>query len=72
MKKFLFFSMEGFTFDPCNKELNNMQILGDGMGDDVLEAFSNFKRNQYYLLEYGFKELIAVEYVGDMIRHLEL
>jgi len=72
MKKFLFFSMEGFTFDPNHKELHNMQILGDGMGNDVLEAFGNFKCNQDYLLEYAFKKIVAVQYVGEMIRHLEL
>lgn len=72
MKQFLFFTREGFTFDPNHKELHNMQILGDGTGDDVLEAFVNFKRDQDYLLERGFKEVIAVQYVGDMIRHLEL
>jgi hypothetical protein len=49
-----------------------MQILGDGMGEDVLEAFMSFKRNQDYLLSHGFKEIIAVQYVGDMIRPLEL
>ena len=72
MKQFLFFTREGFTFDPHHKEISNMQILGDGRGDDVLEAFVNFKRDQDYLLERGFKEVIAVQYVGDMIRHLEL
>lgn len=41
-------------------------------GNDVLEAFVSFKRNQDYLLSHGFKEIIAVQYVGDMIRHLEL
>lgn len=72
MKKFLFFTMEGFTFDPNHKELHNMQILGDARGDDVLEAFNNFKSDQNYLIEHGFKEVIAVQYVGDMIRQLEL
>lgn len=64
--------MEGFTFDPNHKELHNIQILGDGRGDDVLEAFSNFKNDQDYLVQHGFKEVIAVQYVGDMIRQLEL
>jgi hypothetical protein len=72
LKQFLFFTTEGFTFDPHHEELHNMQILGDGMGNDVLEAFKNFKHNQSYLLEYAYKEVIAVQYVGDMIRHLEL
>lgn len=72
MKKFLFFTIEGFTFDLHYKELHNMQILGDGAGDDVLEAFASFKHNQDYLLSSGFKEIIAVQYVGNFIRHLEL
>jgi hypothetical protein len=72
MKQFLFFTREGFAFDPHHQEISNMQILGDGRGDDVLEAFVNFKHDQDYLLERGFKEVIAVQYVGDMIRHLEL
>lgn len=29
MKNYLFFISEGFTFDPKNKEIQNMQILGD-------------------------------------------
>ena len=72
MKQFLFFTSEGFTYDPLNNEIDNMQILGDGSGTDVLEAFKNFKFNQSYLAQYAFKEVIAVEYVGDMISDLEL
>lgn len=72
MKQYLFFTNEGFTYDPCNKELHNMQILGDGIGEDILEAFKNFKHNQSYLSEYAFKEVTALEYVGDMILNLEL
>ena len=72
MKKFLFFTIEGFTFDPHHKELHNMQILGDGSGEDVLEAFTSFKHNQDYLLGSSFKEIIAVQYVGNFIRHLQL
>lgn len=72
MKQFLFFTNEGFTFDPDHKELHTLQILGDGMGNDVLEAFKTFKCNQSYLAEYAFKEVTALEYVGDMIHRLEL
>ena len=38
----------------------------------VTEAFKKFKQNQSYLSEYGFKDVIALEYIGDFIRHLEL
>ena len=49
-----------------------MQILGHGDGKDIAEAFKSFKNNQSYLSEFSFKNIIALEYIGDMIRHLEL
>jgi len=72
MKSFIFFTDEGFTQDPNDKEIANMQILGTGNGNEILEAFKNFKDNQSYLSEFSFKEVIALEYIGDFIRHLEL
>lgn len=72
MKSFLFFTDEGFTYDPNEKIIENLQILGTGEGDDILEAFKHFKINQSYLKEFAFKEVIALEYVGDFIRNLEL
>lgn len=72
MKSFIFFTNEGFTQDPNHKEISNMQILGDGSGENILEAFKNFKHNQSYLSSFAFKEVTALEYTGDFIRHLEL
>ena len=72
MKSFIFFTNDGFTQDPNHKEISNMQILGDGAGNNITEAFKKFKQNQSYLSEYGFKDVIALEYIGDFIRHLEL
>ena len=72
MKNFILFTDEGFTYDPSDKEISNMQILGNGSGNNIQEAFKNFKQNQSYLSEFAFKEVIALEYVGDFIRHLEL
>ena len=71
-KNFLFFTREGFTFDDNNKKIENMQILGDGFGNDILEAFKNFKNEQKYLKDYSFKNVMAVQTVGDVIRNLEL
>lgn len=71
-KKFLFFTSEGFTYDPNNKEIENMQILGDATGKDILEAFKNFKINQPYLKKFSFKNVMAIQTVGDVIRNLEL
>lgn len=72
MKNFLFFTNEGYTFDPDDRDIENMQILGTGKGDNILEAFKNFKFEQSYLEDFTFKEVIAVEYVDDFIRGLEL
>jgi hypothetical protein len=72
MKEFLFFTTQGFTYDPNNKEIENMQILGSGIGADILEAFKCFKDNHVYLKEYAFTDVIAVECAGNYIRHLEL
>ena len=71
-KNFLFFTNEGFTFDLKNKEIQNMQILGDATGKDILEAFKNFKINQPYLKNFSFKNVMAIQTIGDVIRNLEL
>ncbi|MCB5266667.1 MAG: hypothetical protein LHW46_00960 [Candidatus Cloacimonetes bacterium] len=72
MRNFLFFTTEGYTYDPNDKEITNMQILGSQEGEDILEAFKNFKQTHSYLREYAFKEVNAIECVGDFIRNLEL
>ena len=49
-----------------------MQILGDGFGNDILEAFNNFKYEHQYLKNFSFKNIMAIQTVGDVIRNLEL
>lgn len=71
-KSFLFFTSEGFTFDGNNKKIENMQILGDGFGDDILKAFKNFKNEQKYLKDFSFKNIMAIQTFGEVIRNLEL
>ena len=72
MKNYLFFTSEGFTFDSNNKEIQNMQILGDGLGKNLDEAFINFKTNQSYLKDFTFKNIMAIQTIGDVVRNLEL
>lgn len=71
-KNFLFFTTEGFTYDSNNKEIQNMQILGDGFGKDIFEAFENFKNEQAYLKDFTFKNVMAIQTIGNVIRNLEL
>ena len=72
MKNYLFFTTDGYSFDPNNKEIPNMQILGFASGNDILEAFKEFKQHQSYLVDFAFKEVVALEYIDEFIRHLEL
>jgi hypothetical protein len=72
MKNYLFLTKDGFTFDPNRSRIENMQVLGTGVGNDVVEAFNSFKYHQSYLKQYAFQNVMAVEYVGDFIMNLEL
>ena len=72
MKSYIFFTDEGYTQDSNNKEISNMQILGSADGKDTVEAFKNFKEDHSYLTKFSFKNVIALEFVGDFIRNLEL
>ena len=71
-KNFLFFTNDGFTFDCNNKKIENMQILGDGFGKDIFEAFKNFKIEHNYLKDFSFKNVMVIETVGEVITNLEL
>lgn len=72
MKNYLFLTKDGCTFDESNNETNNIQLLGTGVGNDIVEAFNSFKYHQSYLLTQSYKNVMAVEYVGDFILNLEL
>lgn len=71
-KNFIFFTKDGFTFDNDNKEISNMQILGDGFGKDIFEAFKNFKIEHNYLKDFSFKNVMAIQTVSKVITNLEL
>mgnify|MGYP001770938303 FL=1 len=72
MRNFIFFTRDGYTYDCNNKEISNLQILGTGQGNNILEAFKDFKFNQSYLQEFSFKKVTALEYIGEFIHNLEL
>ncbi|KIM05735.1 MAG: hypothetical protein KU28_09550 [Sulfurovum sp. PC08-66] len=72
MKMYLFLSTDGYTYDPNDKEINNTQLLGMEKGADAFEAFANFKRSHAYLQQYAFKDIDAIECVGDFIRNFEM
>ena len=44
MKKYIFYTSEGFTQDSGEKEVENCQILSWQNGDNEKEAFKNFQK----------------------------
>jgi len=72
MGNFIFFTNDGDTYDNLHKPTNNMQVLGDANGDNIDEAFKCFKINQSYLSTQEYKNVMAIQTVGDVIMNLEL
>lgn len=72
MKNFIFYTSDGYTYDNKYHEANNMQLLGHGEGSDVLDAFEQFKEHQSYISKQAFRNVMALQTVGDAILNLEL
>ena len=72
MKNYLFFSKDGFTYDKSHNPTSNMQLFGTGKGENINEAFEDFKKNQSYLLSFDYENLMAVKTVGKFITNLKL
>lgn len=72
MKNYLFYTQDGFTYDNSHNQTNNMQLLGNGRGKNLNEAFENFKENQSYLLCFDYENVIVIRTVSNSIMNLKL
>lgn len=61
MKEFIFYTSDGFTSDSNNKNVENMQILGFSDGENIQQAFENFKQENKWLDNYSYSEIISQE-----------
>jgi len=61
MKYFIFLTQEGLTKAPNNVDIENLQVLGISDGDDKEKAFKNFVKENEYLLDTDFNEIITME-----------
>jgi hypothetical protein len=65
IKKFIFYTTEGFTFQPGSEEdlpeVENCQVLGWGRGETPKEAFDDFKQESSWLEVLRFDEVIGAE-----------
>jgi hypothetical protein len=65
MKNYIFYTSEGFTFQPKSESIDpnieNCQILGWTNGKNPKEAFKNLKEENNFLKKTTFNEVICQE-----------
>ena len=65
IKKYIFITFEGFTFQPYSEsdmpDIENMQVIGFSQGTDSRDAFNTLLKEQQYLKDTTFNEVIAIE-----------
>ena len=65
IKNYIFVTSEGYTFQPNSKsiepDIENLQVVGFAKGKDPKEAFKRLIKENNYLLETGFNEVLSYE-----------
>jgi len=72
LKNYIFISTEGSTFQPdsdsSEPDIENAQVIGFISGISYEDAFSNLLKNNPYLLDTTFDELICYELATNYSR----
>jgi len=65
MKNYIFITEEGFTYQPNSvspePDIENCQVIGFAKGNNEDEAFINLTKENEYLLNTNFNEIICME-----------
>lgn len=74
MNSYIFITFEGFTYQPGSEavepDIENCQVIGFAQGKDEQETFDNLVRENPYLLDTSFDEIICMELRhGDYHQH---
>lgn len=73
MKMYIFITEEGSTYQPnsvsADPDIENCQVIGFAKGTNENEAFKNLIKENEYLLDTSFNEIICIELkYGDYYR----
>ena len=60
MKKYIFYTTEGFTQAPDGEDIENCQLLGCAYGQDKQEAMDNLLTENPWIKERGFEPRKAI------------
>jgi hypothetical protein len=76
IKNYIFYTTEGFTFLPNSEsdvpEVENCQVLGWGNGTSAKAAFNYFKKQNHWLENSKFNEVICVELKDEITYNFSL
>jgi hypothetical protein len=65
MNSYIFMTTEGWTFQPGTEavepDIENCQVIGFAQGENEKQALENLVKENQYLLETTFDELICIE-----------
>ena len=65
MKSYIFLTFEGHTYQPYSEsiepDIENLQVIGISKGNTSRMAFENLIKENNYLLETTFNEIISYE-----------
>ncbi len=76
MRKYIFITTEGFTFQPGSEstepDIENMQVIGFGQGDSPRQAMRDMLEGNPYITETAFDEVLAIEILNGRAEPLSL
>ena len=69
IKRFIFISNEGYTYQPNSNadipDIENSQVIGFSYGKDEEEAFNNLLKENKYIKETSFNQIISYHLSSD-------
>lgn len=72
IKKYLFLSTEGNTFQPGSEsiepDIENLQVIGFAKGNDAGTAFKQLIKKNSYLRQTSFDEIFSYELSKDYLK----
>lgn len=72
MKKYIFYTTEGFTQDSKNNDIENCQIIDWVEGKNSKDAFQNFKKENQFLKQVNFDNVMCQELANEKVDYFSL
>ena len=72
MRYFIFLTQEGLTKTPENKDIENLQVIGTANGKNEKQAFDNLVKENNFLLDTGYNEVVGLELKDEKFYYFSL